>query len=33
MFAFNFRNGFREGTVPKPRRSGATAPSTAVATK
>ncbi|XP_052777321.1 probable 60S ribosomal protein L37-A [Mya arenaria] len=28
-----FRNGFREGTVPKPRRSGAAAPSAAVATK
>ncbi|CAH1773449.1 unnamed protein product [Owenia fusiformis] len=28
-----FRNGFREGTVPKPRRAGAAAPSTTVATK
>ncbi|KAL3867814.1 hypothetical protein ACJMK2_040661 [Sinanodonta woodiana] len=28
-----FRNGFREGTVPKPRRKTAAAPSTAVATK
>lgn len=28
-----FRNGFREGTVPKPRRAGAAAPSAAVATK
>ncbi|XP_067678884.1 large ribosomal subunit protein eL37-like [Haliotis asinina] len=26
-----FRNGFREGTTPKPRRKGAAAPSTAVA--
>merc|ERR1711893_520442 len=28
-----FRNGFQEGTVAKKRKAGATAPSTAVATK
>ena len=32
LFVYS-RNGFREGTVPKPRRSGAAAPSTTVAAK